>query len=146
MSEGVVCEVATWVARLAEVYAHSDATAPFPTGPVLSDRDRVDLLTALEGLKAAASAAQARVTVAFAASQREALTAAAHAAGADAGRQARDLDRDVDRSIGAQVALARRVSSREGGRHLGAGRAPGPPLPQRIGGRNVGGSAERGAG
>ncbi len=71
------------------------------------DADRVEALRALEELKAAAAAAQARITLSFAASQR----AAQVAAGAPA--------REVGVGVGAQVALARRDSPAKGSRHLG---------------------------
>ncbi len=77
------------------------------TDTALTDAQRVDLLTALERVKSAAAAAQARVTDAFARSQRARLVAA----GADA--------RDARRSVAAQVALARRDAPRLGGRHVG---------------------------
>ena len=64
----------------------------------------------LERLKAAAAAAQARVTVAFEASQR-------------AGQRAAGLpERKVGAGIAAQVGLARRDSPVKGARHLGLAR------------------------
>ena len=78
MSEAVtVAEVASWVARLAALDGSGVAE-----GLAGGDAACLDLVAALEGLKAAAAAAQARVTVAFAASQHEVL-AAAEAAEAD---------------------------------------------------------------
>ena len=77
----------------------------------LDDADRVAALRALEELKGAAAAAQARITVAFAASQRAAQVAAGVPA------------RQVGAGIGAQVALARRDSPARGSRHLGLARA-----------------------
>ena len=113
MSDTAVVAVRGWVDRLAafEPLPHADATTPSGEGERLSDAERIDLLAALEALKAVAAATQARVTAAFAASQREALTAAAVPAS------------DQCRSIGAQVALARRVSPRQGSRHLGLAEA-----------------------
>ncbi len=96
----------------------------------LSDAGCVELLGALEGLKAAAAAAQARVTVAFAAWQREALTAA----GVPAAEQGR--------SIGAQVALARRVSPRQGSRHLGLAQALVAELPETLAALTAGETSE----
>jgi len=122
MSEGALDEVGAWVRRLAEVEE--------PAGEELSDGDRVELLEALEGLKAAAAAAQARVTVAFAASQRDVLTAA----GVPVARQAR--------SIGAQVALARRVSPRQGSRHLGLAHALVAELPGTLASLTAGETSE----
>ncbi len=75
------------------------------------DAGRVEALRALEELKSAAAAAQARITVAFAASQR----ARQVAAGVPAAR--------VGAGIGAQVALARRDSPARGSRHLGLAQA-----------------------
>ncbi|HLN78603.1 MAG TPA: DUF222 domain-containing protein [Nocardioidaceae bacterium] len=79
--------------------------------PESTDSDRVDLLTALEALKGAAAAAQARVTVAFDTSQR--------AAQARQGVQPNELGKGV----ASQVALARHDSPVKGGRHLGLARA-----------------------
>ncbi len=119
VTEPGVAEVTAWVRCLAQVDA-----AALPGGGsatvVLSDAERIDLLAALEGLKAAAAAAQARVTAAFAASQRDALTAV----GVPTGQQAR--------SIGAQVALARRVSPRQGSRHVGLAQALVSELPATL--------------
>ena len=75
------------------------------------DAQRIDLIRELESLKSAASAAQARLAVAFADSQ-EATQAAA-------GVPARDQGRGVT----AQIALARRESPHRGSRHLGFARA-----------------------
>jgi hypothetical protein len=80
-------------------------------GNVVDDAARVDQLQTLEMLKAAAAAAQARVTAAFEASQR----AAQEAAGVSS--------RKVGAGIGAQVALARRESPQRGGRLVGLARA-----------------------
>jgi hypothetical protein len=71
------------------------------------DADRVDQLDALERLKAAAAAAQHRVTVDLDASQRQAQ------------RDAGVPERKVGAGIAAQVALARRESPTRGSRHLG---------------------------
>jgi hypothetical protein len=73
----------------------------------VGDAERVEQLRALEELKSAAAAAQARVTAAFAGSQRAAQAAAGTPA------------RQVGRGIAAQVALARRDSPARGSRHLG---------------------------
>ncbi len=74
---------------------------------VHTDRERIDLLAALETIKGAAAAAQARVTVAFDASQR----AEQAAAGVPAKHQGR--------GVAAQVALARRESPHKGNQLLG---------------------------
>ena len=77
----------------------------------ICDEERVDLLAALEELKAGAAAAQAR-----AAADLDASTRAAQAA---AGLPAEQLGRGV----AAQVALARRESPVRGGQHLGLAKA-----------------------
>ncbi|MGZ4492285.1 MAG: DUF222 domain-containing protein [Nocardioidaceae bacterium] len=79
-----------------------------------------DQLRALEELKAAAAAAQARVTVAFVAEQR----AAQVAAGVPAAR--------VGRGIAAQVALARRDSPAKGSRHVGLAQALVSEMPRTL--------------
>ena len=75
------------------------------------DATRIDLLASLEALKSACAATQARVTVAFDASQR----AEQAARGAPVEEQGR--------GIASQVALARRDSPVKGQRHLGLARA-----------------------
>lgn len=86
----------------------------------LDDHARVELLTACERLKSAAAAAQARVTVSFAASQR----AAAAAVSEPADRQAR--------GVAEQVALARQDSPHRGSRHLGFARAVVREMPHTL--------------
>ncbi len=76
-----------------------------------SDAERIDQIGALEALKGAAAATQARVTVAFDASQR----AKQAAQGVPAKEQGR--------GVGSQVALARRDSAFKGNRHLGLAKA-----------------------
>ena len=71
-------------------------------GAKLNDRDRVELVRALEELKSAAAAAQARVAVAFDVSQR----AEQQAAGV--------RRRDLGSGVAAQVGLARRDSPVKG--------------------------------
>lgn len=80
-------------------------------GSGIGDAARIDQLRLLEQTKAAAAAAQARITVAFEDSQ----LAAQEARGVRA--------RDRGRGIGDQVALARGTASNQGGRHLGFARA-----------------------
>jgi hypothetical protein len=75
------------------------------------DGQRIDLISELESLKSAASAAQARLAVAFADSQE----AVQQAGGAPA--------RERGRGVAAQIALARRESPHRGSRHLGFARA-----------------------
>ena len=76
----------------------------------LTDAERIDELTALERVKSAAFARQARVTDAFAGSQRARLmTAGAKLA-------------EISRSVCGQVGLARRDSAHMGNRHVGLAR------------------------
>src|SRR3954465_10707459 len=86
----------------------------------VDDAERVTQLELLERLKSAAAAAQAVVTVDFAASQR----AGQIAAGVPAGR--------AGAGVGAQVGLARRDSPFRGGRHLGLAQALTRELPQTM--------------
>jgi hypothetical protein len=76
-----------------------------------TDAERIELLSALENLKCAAAAAQARITVSFDASQR----AEQAAQGVPARKQGR--------GIASQVALARHESPHKGGRHVGLAKA-----------------------
>ncbi len=85
-----------------------------------TDHERIELIAALERLKGAAAAAQARVTVAFDASQR----ARQSARGLPASEQGR--------GIASQVALARRDSPVRGGRHLGLARALVAEMPHTL--------------
>src|SRR5687768_2505769 len=101
-------DVASWVARLASL------------DPGVDDAGRVDQLAVLERLKGAAAAAQARVTVAFDASQR----AARAAAGVPPARRGA--------GIAEQVALARRDSPARGSRHLGAATALVTEMPHTL--------------
>ena len=82
------------------------------------DAERWDQLRALEELKAAAAAMQARIAVAFDESSRDAQ----EAAGA--------RPRDVGAGVAAQVALARRESPTRGARHLGLAHALVDEMPQ----------------
>ena len=88
-------DLAQFVDRLAAV----DDTA--------ADAELIDQITQLERMKSACAAAQAKLTVAFAAAQTAAQPA---------GQQ---RNTSVQRSIAAQIALARRDSPARGGRHLG---------------------------
>jgi hypothetical protein len=86
----------------------------------VGDAERVTQLELLERLKSAAAAAQAVVTVDFAASQRAGQIAAGVPAGtAGAG-------------VGAQVGLARRDSPFRGGRYLGLAQALTRELPETM--------------
>jgi hypothetical protein len=95
-------EIREFISELAALDGRSDG---------VDDAGRVQLISALESLKAAAAAAQARISVTFAESQREAQRAAG---------VARDK---VGAGIAEQVALARRESPTLGSRHLGLARA-----------------------
>jgi len=88
--------------------------------PGASSSELIDQVRALEELKSAAAAAQARLTVRFAADQR----GEQRAAGVPADR--------VGTGIGAQVALARRDSPHKGGRHLGLAEALVHELPETM--------------
>jgi len=72
-----------------------------------TDTQHIDELTALEALKSAISARQARITDAFATSQRSKLI------------KAGSTSADARRSVCAQIALARRDSPSKGNRHVG---------------------------
>ncbi|MFC6288043.1 hypothetical protein ACFP3Q_13275, partial [Nocardioides sp. GCM10027113] len=89
-------QISGWTGQLAEVPRDR-----------ISDAERVDLITELERLKAAAAAAQAKLAADLDASQR----AAQEAAGLPA--------RKVGVGIAAQVGLARRESPNRGAQHLG---------------------------
>ncbi len=91
--------------RTADLAAWVDALAGYD-GRGLTDAELVDQLTVLERLKAAAAAAQARVTERFDRSQRAAAPRLKDTA-------------EVSRSIAGQVALARRDSAARGQQHLG---------------------------
>jgi hypothetical protein len=87
----------------------------------IDDAERIDRLALLESIKGAAAAAQARIAVAFEASQREVQAASGVAA------------RDRGRGIAAQIALARRDSPAKGPRHLGLATALATELPSTMG-------------
>src|SRR6478672_5136715 len=76
----------------------------------LTDPERIDELTALERVKSAAFARQARVTDAFARSQRARLV------------EAGSKSADISRPVCGQVGLARRDSPTKGNRHVGLAR------------------------
>ena len=84
------------------------------------DAGRVDQIAALERVKAAAAAAQARVSVDFDASQRE-----VHAAQGVPARKR-------GAGVGAQIALARRDSPVRGSRLLGLARALVTEMPRTL--------------
>ena len=84
------------------------------------DAERVEQIRALEELKAAASAAQARVSADLYAS----VSAARAARGVPAAERGR--------GVAAQVALARRESPSRGSRHLGLARALTAEMPHTL--------------
>ncbi|SDP34364.1 protein of unknown function [Pedococcus dokdonensis] len=88
--------------------------------PDVDDAERVEQIGLLESIKAAAAGAQARATVAFAASQRETQAVAGVPRG------------ERGRGIAAQVALARRDSPARGSRHLGLAEALVRELPHTM--------------
>lgn len=84
------------------------------------DTQRIDLVSELESLKAAAAAAQARRAVAFADSQ-------------EAAQAARGVPRrERGRGVAAQIALARRESPHRGSRHLGFAQAVVREMPMTL--------------
>ena len=86
----------------------------------LDDAERIEQIRALEELKAAASAAQARVSAGLYAS----VVAARAARGVPAAERGR--------GVAAQVALARRESPSRGGRYLGLARALTAEMPHTL--------------
>ena len=98
------------MSRIAETVAAFIAALASADIDDLPDADRIDELTALEQLKAAAFARQVRVTDAFARSQRARLLAAGSKAS------------EASRSVCGQVGLARRDSPHKGNRHVGLAR------------------------
>ena len=91
----------------------------------LADRERVELVAELERVKGAASAAQARAAFAVAESR-------ATSAPSDAGR-----------SVGSEVALARRESPTSGDRFVGLSRALMTQLPRTLAALAAGKCSER---
>ncbi|MBO1755757.1 HNH endonuclease signature motif containing protein [Allobranchiibius sp. CTAmp26] len=87
----------------------------------LSGAERIDQIAALEHLKGAAAAAQATLTVDHYDEQRA----------ADQSRGIRQAD--TARSVGGEVALARRESPSRGSRHLGLARALVDEMPHTYG-------------
>ncbi|MFC6285202.1 HNH endonuclease [Nocardioides sp. GCM10027113] len=102
-----------------QVTALVDRLAEVPRDRI-SDADRVELITELERLKAAAAAAQAKLTADLDASQR----AEQEAAGLPARR--------VGVGIAAQVGLARRESPNRGAQHLGLAKVLTTEMPHTL--------------
>src|SRR3712207_151627 len=91
-----------------------------PPSRNVSDAERIDQLRALERLKAAAAATQARIAVDLDASVR-----AAHAAtGTPTDRQGR--------GVAGQIAFARQESPYRGSRHLGLGKVLVAEMPHTL--------------
>ena len=91
----------------------------------LSDRERVELVAELERVKGAASATQARAT--FAVAESRAFSA----------------PRDAPRSVGSEVALARREGPTSGDRLVGLSRALMTQLPRTLAALTAGECSER---
>lgn len=105
-------ELRAWLARLAAPVEGSDGSS--------DDGGMLDEVALLEQLKGACAARQARVTVAFDASQRRGQ------------REAGVPRAQVGRGVAEQVALARRESPTRGSRHLGLAKALVHELPQTL--------------
>jgi hypothetical protein len=112
-----------WIGRLAGL-GSGPSTA-------VTDAERIDRIRALEEVKAACAAAQARESVLLDASQR----AAQAAAGVPAARQGR--------GVAGQVALARRESPARGGRVLGLAKVLTAEMPHTLGALTRGVISER---
>ncbi|MCQ1953284.1 HNH endonuclease signature motif containing protein [Arthrobacter sp. zg-Y238] len=101
-----------WVEYLAAEFEPN----PLPTqegsiSEIASDSELIDQLRALEELKGAAAAAQARIAAAFDASQRSKQ------------KHAGLRKEELGRGVASQIALARRESANKGGRLLGLAKA-----------------------
>ena len=115
---------------LPDLRALVDRLRDVPTGPDMTEAELVDTIHVLERVKSAVAAAQARVTVEFAGRQRESLTALGRSAA------------EQGRTIGAQVALARRVSPHQGSRHLGLAEALVHEMPKTLAALESGDTSE----
>ncbi len=99
--------------------------------------ERIDQLRALEELKASVAAAQVRVTAAFAAAEQhrsdeeQAARVPAESEGFEAWQARRDAQRSRP-SVGAQVALARRLSPHQGAKQVSIATALVEDLPQTL--------------
>ncbi len=111
-------EVRSWAAGLARVDG------------AVTDAERIDQLRALEGLKSAAAAAQARITAGFVASQR-------------AEQESQGVRRhDLGKGIAAQVALARRESPHRGNTLVGVATALVGEMPHTLAALSAGALSE----
>jgi Domain of unknown function (DUF222) len=115
--------VREWVDELAGV----DGRGPDGQG---CDVERIETIRALEELKSAAAAAQARLTAAFAASQRAEQ------------RHAGVPESETARGISAQVALARRESPHRGSRLVGLAEALVHEMPRTMAALTAGETSE----
>ena len=117
-----IAEIREFISRLALLDGHVEepddssasernSAAGMMVGAVSADANRLELISALESVKGALAAAQARIAVAFDASER----ATQRAAGVPAAK--------LGVGIAEQVALARRESPTRGSRHLGVAKA-----------------------
>ncbi len=118
---GVVA-VRAWLDELSSVDVTSGGDA--------TDRERIELIGELERRKGAAAAAQARLTVDFDDSQRQAQ------------REAGVRAQDVGAGVAAQIGLARRDSPVKGARHLGLARVLVEELPRTFRALSVGVTTE----
>jgi hypothetical protein len=91
----------------------------------LTDHERVELVAELERVKGAVAAAQARVTHTLRRSREEVDS------------------RDVVRSVGSEVALARRCSPTLGDRYVGLARALVEKMPETLAALSTGSCSER---
>ncbi len=99
----------------------------------VGDGERVEQLRALEDLKAAACAAQARIAVALADSHAASQADSRADAQADSQTNSRASSGAVSRGgVGAQIALARRESPHRGGRLLGLAQALVTEMPHTL--------------
>lgn len=115
---GPVIELSGLAGQTAAVAAWSRALADVD-GATATDAERIDAIAELEKLKAAAAAAQARITARFLASRVE--EAPPHRTAAD-----------VARGVTAEVALARRESPTRGQQHVGVARSLVQDLPHTL--------------
>ncbi|MCS6711521.1 DUF222 domain-containing protein [Brachybacterium sp. EF45031] len=96
-----------------------DGTPP-PQGPAPSDRDRIEAIAALEGLRGAVGALQARLQVAFRDAQVEQQ------------REQGVRPEHLGRGIADQIALARRISPSQEQKHLDLNAVLVESLPQTL--------------
>ncbi len=117
--------VRAWIGELRDLM-----TADAGKSGAAVDRERIELIRELERLKGAAAAAQARLTVDFDDSQRQAQ------------REAGVRERDLGAGVAAQVALARRDSPAKGVRHVGLAHVLVEEMPRTFQALREGGTSE----